>query len=332
MKLIIQKTTGGPETLILGEAEIPKLRTGEVLVKVKAAGINRPDIFQREGVYPPPPDASPTLGLEVAGVIVDRDASVTKWEIGQEVCALTNSGGYAEFVTVPAGQCLPIPKGYSFVEAAALPETFFTVWHNVVQRGQLKAGENFLVHGGASGIGTAAIQIARFLGAQVFATVGSTEKKRVCEQLGARVVNYRDEDFVRSLKAATDNHGMDVILDMVGGDYVEKNILLAARDARIVSIASLRGGRCEIDMNRVMMKRLILTGSTLRAQSDTMKSMIAQELEQAVWPHFTSIRSELNEQSLRPIIDSVYPLEQVQEAHRRMESNQHIGKIVLDVS
>lgn len=332
MKCITQAQTGGPETLRVGEGDIPVPKAGEVLIHVKAAGINRPDIFQREGRYPPPVGASSILGLEVAGIVVGGDSSVTQPALGQAVCALTNGGGYAEFVCVPATQCLPKPPEYSFIEAAALPETFFTVWHNVVERGKLNAGDKFLVHGGGSGIGTTAIQLAHLLGAEVFTTLGTAHKKNICQQLGAVAINYREEDFVEVVKSATQGYGVDVILDMVGGDYVAKNILVAASDARIVNIASLRGGHCEIDMNRVMMKRLVLTGSTLRAQSLQAKAAIAQSLLTSVWPHLTPVNAPLSKQSLRPIIDSVFTLNEVQKAHVRMESNQHIGKIVLDLS
>lgn len=332
MRVIAQTGVGGVDVLIVGEADIPMPAAGEVLIHVQAAGINRPDIFQRQGAYPPPKDASPILGLEVAGIIVGCGKDVTEFSIGDHVCALVNGGGYAEFAVAPAGQCLPLPKGYSFVEAAALPETFFTVWHNLVERGGLSSGHRCLIHGGGSGIGTAAIQIARLLGAEVFTTVGSTSKKDICEQLGAIAINYREEDFVAVIREKTHGEGVNVILDMVAGDYVEKNIRVAAPDAHIIYIASLQGSRVEIDINRLMAKRIVLTGSTLRPQSLEVKSRIAEALLVRVWPYLTQPAQPLSSASLQPLIDSVFRFEQVREAHERMESNRHIGKIVLDLT
>ncbi|WP_226876369.1 NAD(P)H-quinone oxidoreductase [Microbulbifer hainanensis] len=323
MRYINLPEYGGPEVMQLAEGEKPLPAAGEVLIEVKAAGVNRPDVFQRMGLYPPPPGASPILGLEVAGKIVALGEGVARWRVGDEVCALANGGGYAEFCTVPAGQCLPVPEGLSLVDAAALPETFFTVWSNVFDRAGLRAGESLLVHGGSSGIGTTAIQLAANLGAQVFATAGSDEKCAACEKLGAdKAVNYKSQDFVEVLREATDGRGVDVILDMVGGDYVDRNIQLAARDGRIVNIAFLQGSRVRVDMLPVMLKRLTLTGSTLRPQSAEAKAAIARSLEQKAWPLLAAGK-------IRPQISATFPLEQVAEAHRLMESNSHIGKIVL---
>lgn len=323
MRYIDLPEHGGPEMMQLAEGEKPQPAPGEVLIKVAAAGVNRPDVVQRMGLYPPPPGASPILGLEVAGEIVELGEKVQRWKPGDTVCALVNGGGYAEFVAVPAGQCLPVPKGLSMVEAAALPETFFTVWSNVFDRAELKAGEVLLVHGGSSGIGTAAIQLGKNFGARVFATAGSVEKCAACEKLGAdRAINYKSEDFVEVVREATDGRGADVILDMAGGDYVDRNIRLAARDGRIVNIAFLKGARVEVNMLPVMLKRLTLTGSTLRPQIVAVKAAIASALEKRVWPLVAEGR-------IRPQIAATFPLERVADAHRLMESGGHIGKIVL---
>ena len=323
MRYIDLPEYGGAEKLVVAEGEMPSPGAGEVLIRVAAAGVNRPDIVQRAGFYPPPPGASPILGLEVAGEVVSVGDGVERCAVGDRVCALTNGGGYAEYVAAPEGQCLPVPAGLTMVEAAALPETFFTVWSNLVRRANLKNGEVLLVHGGSSGIGTAAIQIARSLGARVFATAGSDEKCRACEQLGAeRAVNYRSEDFVDVIREATDGHGADVILDMVGGDYVGRNIELAARDGRIVNIAFLAGAKVQVNMLPVMLKRLVLTGSTLRPEPAAVKAAIASDLEKQVWPL-------LAEGKVRPLIAATFALEDVADAHRLMESSSHIGKIVL---
>lgn len=297
----------------------------QVLIRVHAAGINRPDILQRQGLYPAPADASPILGLEVAGEIVACGKDVSTWSVGDKVCALVNGGGYAEYAVAPAAQCLLIPQGFSYVQAAALPETFFTVWHNLWQRAQLKSGESVLVHGGASGIGTTAIQLAVAKGMRVFATVGSVAKADACEQLGAIAINYREQDFVAVIKEQTEGRGVDVILDMVGGNYIQRNFSAAAKDARIVNIAFLQGSKSEVDFMPLMFKRLTLTGSTLRAQSAEIKASIAQELKQQVWPL-------LDTQQIQPVIDSVFPFANVAQAHARMESNQHIGKIILTIN
>ncbi|MFC6978976.1 NAD(P)H-quinone oxidoreductase [Microbulbifer taiwanensis] len=288
-----------------------------------AAGVNRPDIVQRMGYYPPPPGASPIMGLEVAGEVVALGDGVDRWQAGDSVCALANGGGYAEYVAVPADQCLPVPDGLSIVEAAALPETFFTVWSNVFDRAQLQAGEVFLVHGGSSGIGTTAIQLASNFGARVFATAGSAEKCAACEKLGAeRAINYKSEDFVEIVREATDGRGVDVVLDMVGGDYIDRNIQTAAKDGRIVNIAYLQGASVQVNMLPVMLKRLTLTGSTLRPQPAEVKAAIAAALESKVWPLIAAGR-------IRPQIAATFPLESVADAHRLMESSGHIGKIVL---
>lgn len=328
MKFIDTPKSGGPEVLTLAQGTAPEPKDNEVLIEVKAAGINRPDVIQRMGMYPAPKGASPILGLEVSGVIKEVGYEVTQWQVGDEVCALTNGGGYAEFVAVPEGQVLPIPAGLSLIEAASLPETHFTVWSNVFERANLKSGETFLVHGGASGIGTTAIQMAKAMGARVFATVGDEHKIRACEDLGAElVINYRDEDFLDILKAHTDDKGVDVILDMVGGEYIQKNISLAATEGRIVNIAYLQGPVAKVNFLPVMLKRLTLTGSTLRPQSDAVKAEIARQLKQKIWPLYSGATP-----SMKPVIAKVFPFTEVQEAHRLMESNQHIGKIILDLN
>lgn len=322
MKFIALKNPGGVDQLELQTTATPQPNDDEVLIRVHAAGINRPDILQRQGVYPPPPDASPILGLEVAGDVIACGANVKRWKQGDKVCALVNGGGYAEYVLAPTDQCLPIPQDFSYLQAAALPETFFTVWHNLFQRVQLKAGETLLIHGGSSGIGTTAIQLARAFGAQIFATAGSAEKCAAISSLGAMAVNYREQDFVAVVKEQTKGQGMDVILDMVGGDYIQRNFSAAAKDGRIVNIAFLQGSKVQVDFMPLMLKRLTLTGSTLRAQSAQAKAVIARELEENVWPL-------LNNKTIEPVIDSVFPFEQVAAAHERMESNLHIGKIIL---
>ncbi|WP_339898817.1 NAD(P)H-quinone oxidoreductase [uncultured Gilvimarinus sp.] len=300
--------------------DCPRAGAGEVLIKVEAAGVNRPDVMQRQGLYPAPQGASPLPGLEVAGTVVECGAHVSRWQKGDRVCALVNGGGYAEYCVAPAGQVLPIPSGFSAVQAAALPETFFTVWHNVFQRGALQAGETLLVHGGTSGIGTTAIMLARAFGARVMCTAGSDEKCHAALQLGADVaINYRTDDFVARVKAAG---GADVILDMVGGDYIARNIKAAAPDGRIVNIAFLSGSKVELDFTPVMLKRLTLTGSTLRARSDETKAALAQALENQVWPL-------LSNGQITPLIAAELPLAEASAAHELMESSQHIGKIVL---
>ncbi|WP_299776315.1 NAD(P)H-quinone oxidoreductase [uncultured Pseudoteredinibacter sp.] len=316
---------GAAENMVWQEVGDVSPKAGEVLIKVAYAGVNRPDVFQRLGLYPPPPGASPIMGLEASGEIIALGEGVTGWQLGDKVCALCNGGAYAQHVVVPAEQCLPVPEGLSMAEAAALPETCFTVWTNVFDRGRLQTGENFLVHGGASGIGTTAIQMAKALGAKVFATVGSEEKKQACLQLGADVVwNYQDDDFVELSKKASEAKGIDVILDMVGGDYIQKNMTMAARDGRIVSIAFLRGAKAELDFRPVMAKRLSLTGSTLRPQTDQEKAAIANNLKETVWPLIEAGK-------FKPLLAKEFPIQDVAEAHQLMESNALIGKVVLAV-
>lgn len=323
MQCIEIRAPGGPEQLALVERPRSIPKAGEVLIRVMAAGVNRPDIVQRMGLYPPPPGASDLPGLEVAGEVVAHGADVHAPEIGTHVCALVNGGGYATFAVAPAGTCLPIPRDYDAVQAAALPETFFTVWHNVFERGGLAAGETFLVHGGTSGIGTAAIQLAKAFGAYVVTTAGSDEKCAACLTFGADLaINYRTEDFVDAIKQKTPNGGVDVVLDMVGAPYTAKNIRCLKSDGRLVSIAFLGGAKAELDMLPIMTKRLTLTGSTLRPRGDAFKARLATELREKVWPR-------LDAGQIRPVIHATFPLSQAAEAHRLMETSRHIGKIVL---
>lgn len=320
---------GPAEGLTLVERPRPSPLPGEVVIAVEAAGVNRPDVLQRLGRYAPPPGASDLPGLEVAGRVVDTrphaDGRLTRWQIGDAVCALVAGGGYAEFCAAPDVQCLPVPAGHSMVEAAALPETFFTVWTNVFERGRLQAGETLLVHGGSSGIGTTAIQLARAFGATVFATAGSAEKCAACTALGAAVaINYHDDDWVAALRAATDGRGVDVIVDMVGGDYTPRNLDLLADDGRLVQIAFLKTSKVEIDLMQVMRRRLTITGSTLRPQSVAAKAAIGRALEARVWPVLAS-------RAVSPVVHATFPLADAAAAHRLMESSRHIGKIVLVV-
>ena len=316
---------GGPMVLKPERRPLPLPGPGEILIRVRAAGVNRPDVLQRQGAYPPPPGASDLPGLEVAGEVAALGEGVKRWRIGDAVTALTPGGGYAEFCLVDESNALPVPHGFTFTEAAAVPETFFTVWHNVFQRGGLKAGETFLVHGGTSGIGTAAIQLAKAFGARVIATAGSAEKCEACTKLGAdRAVNYRSEDFVAAVKEATGGKGADVILDMVGGDYIGRNYDAAAVDGRIVQIAFLQGAKASADFTKLMIKRLTHTGSTLRPRSVEFKAGIAAELERQVWPL-------LAERRIAPVMDMIFPLREAWRAHERMQEGEHIGKIVLDV-
>lgn len=311
---------GGPEVLQMTEAPAPVPGPGQILIEVAYAGVNRPDALQRAGAYAPPPSASPLPGLEAAGRVAAIGPDVADWAVGDHVTALLPGGGYADHVVTPAAHALPIPEGMGLREAACLPETCFTVWSNVVMRGALRAGERFLVHGGSSGIGTTAIQIANALGARVFATAGSAEKCAACEGLGAeRAINYREEDFVAALAA---EGGADVILDMVGGDYIARNLKALAEDGRLVQIAFLQGPTAEVNFAPMMMRRQTITGSTLRPQSDLAKARIAGELLTHVWPMIEAGQ-------LAPVIDSEFPLEEAAEAHRRIESSGHIGKIVL---
>lgn len=303
---------------------VPTPGPGEVLISVAAAGVNRPDILQREGHYPPPKGASDIPGLEIAGEVVALGEGVTRWKVGDTVCALVTGGGYANYVTAPEPQCLPIPKGLTMTEAAALPETFFTVWANVFERAHLVAGERFLVHGGTSGIGTTAIQLANAFGAEVFATAGSAEKCEACTRLGAaHAINYREADFVEVIKAETDRAGVDVILDMVGGDYADRNVKSMARNGRLVSIAFLKGAKATLNLMPVMLKRLTLTGSTLRASPIKEKGRIATALLEKVWPL-------LEDGTVKPQIHATFPLADANKAHRMMEESKHIGKIMLE--
>ena len=315
---------GGPEVLVPVSRPVPAPGPGEVLIKVAAAGVNRPDVLQRQGGYPPPPGASDIPGLELAGEVVALGEGAERWAPGDRVTALVAGGGYAEYCSAPAVQCLPIPEGLDLAEAAALPETFFTVWSNVFDRGGLQAGESFLVHGGSSGIGTTAIQLARAFGARVFATAGSAEKCRACEDLGAeRAINYREEDFVEVVKTATGG-GVDVILDMVGGDYIQRDIKALAPDGRLVFIAFLGGSTAEVNFLPMMIKRLTLTGSTLRIRPIEFKAAIARELEAKVWPLIA-------QGQIGPVMHQRFPLAQAAQAHGLMESGTHIGKIVLTI-
>lgn len=323
MRAVEISEPGGPEVLKVTERERPSAAPGQIVIKVAYAGVNRPDALQRAGAYAPPPGASDLPGLEASGEVVEVGPGVTEFAVGDQVCGLLPGGGYAEYVATPAAHCLPIPAGLDLKQAACLPETCFTVWSNVVTRGGLKAGERFLVHGGSSGIGTTAIQLATALGARVFTTAGSDEKCQACLELGAeRAINYRDEDFVAVLKA---EGGANLILDMVGGDYIPRNIKALANDGRLVQIAFLSGPKVELNFAQIMTRRLTVTGSTLRPQSDQAKAEIAQDLREAVWPLIEAGK-------LAPVMDSEFPLEEAAAAHARMESSGHIGKIVLKVA
>jgi NADPH:quinone reductase len=317
---------GPPDVLHPAKRPVPQPAPGEVLIKVEAAGVNRPDVLQRLGQYPPPPGASDIPGLEIAGVIAATHPGVTRWHIGDRVCALVTGGGYAEFCVAPAVQCLPVPANIGTAEAAAIPETLFTVWTNLFKRGHLQSGERVLIHGGTSGIGTTAIQLAHVLGSIVFATAGSEDKCAACQRLGARLaINYRTTDFVEAVHHATGGGGVDVVLDIIGADYFAKNIECLALDGRLIQIGLLGGARTTIDLGRVMRRRLTITGSTLRVRSVEEKGALAQDLEAHVWPLFSSGK-------IRPIVDRTFPLRYAAEAHRRMEASDHIGKIVLTIS
>jgi len=323
MTAIEIREPGGPEALTPTSRPVPEPGAGEVLVRLAAAGVNRPDVLQRQGGYPPPPGASDIPGLEIAGAVVALGPGVTDLAIGDPVTALVTGGGYAEYCTAPVPQCLPIPGGLSPIEAACLPETFFTVWTNVFDRGGLRAGETFLVHGGSSGIGTTAIQMAKAFGVRVFATAGSAEKCRACEKLGAeRAINYREEDFVQVVKEATGKKGVNVILDMVGGDYIQRNISALAPDGRLCYIAFLGGSKAEVDFLPMMLKRITISGSTLRARSVEFKGAIARDLRDQVWPRIAA-------GEIKPVVHATFPLAEAAEAHRLMESSAHIGKIAL---
>ncbi|WP_187772100.1 NAD(P)H-quinone oxidoreductase [Agrobacterium sp. B1(2019)] len=327
MRFIDLPSHGGPEVMRLSQAPLPKPAKGEVLVKVEAAGVNRPDIAQRQGAYPPPKDASPILGLEIAGEVVALGEGVTEFKLGDKVCALANGGGYAQYCTVPAGQALPFPKGYDAVKAAALPETFFTVWANLFQMAGLTEGETVLIHGGTSGIGTTAVQLAKAFGAEVYATAGSAEKCEACVKLGARrAINYREEDFAEVVKSETGGKGVDVVLDMIGAAYFEKNLSVLAKDGCLSIIAFLGGAVADkVNLTPIMVKRLTVTGSTMRPRTADEKRAIRDDLVAEVWPLIESGQ-------LAPVINRVFTLDEVAEAHRLMESSNHIGKIVIRVS
>jgi NADPH:quinone reductase len=321
MKTIEIATPGGPEVLKLTDVPTPRPAIGQVLVKVHAAGVNRPDILQRQGGYPPPPGAPSTPGLEIAGEVIALGEGVVRYKVADKVCALVPGGGYAEYAVVAEDNALPVPLGFSMVEAAAIPETFFTVWTNVFDRGRLAAGETILIHGGSSGIGTTALQLAKAFGAKVVVTAGSDEKCAECAGLGADVaINYRTSDFVEELK--TRNIAPDLILDMVGGDYVARNLRCVAMHGRIVNIAFQKGSKVDVDLLPIMVKRLTLTGSTLRPRSVAEKAEIARSLEAKVWPLFAAGKC-------KPVIFKTFPLAEAADAHRLMESSQHVGKIVL---
>lgn len=325
MQFIDHGAGGGPEVLVPATRDVPELGAGEVLIEVAVAGVNRPDCLQRTGRYPPPKDASPYLGLEVSGRIAALGQGVTEWKVGDAVCALANGGGYAEYVTVPTGQVLPVPKGLDMVQAAALPETYFTVWANLVERGRLAKGDIVLIHGGSSGIGMTAIQIAKAWGATVYCTVGNAEKAAACMAVGAdAAIDYRRQDFVAETLKLTGSRGVDLILDMVGGTYVEKNLRLLAVEGRLVQIAFLQPSRVDIDLMPIMIKRLTVTGTTMRPRSAANKAELAQNLRTHIWPM-------LEQGKLLPSIYKVFPLAQAAQAHALMESSEHIGKIMLQV-
>ena len=325
MTAIAIKAPGGPEVLVPEERAVPTPAATEVLVRVRAAGVNRPDVMQRKGQYPPPPGAPDIPGLEIAGDVVAVGDKVKRWKVGDKVCALVSGGGYAEYCVTDEATALAVPEGFSFTDAAALPETFMTVWHNVFERGALKAGETVLIHGGSSGIGTTAIMLAKQFGAKVIVTAGSPEKCEACRKLGADVaVDYNKEDFVAATKQATGGKGAELILDMIGGDYVDRNFEAAAVEGRIVQIATQKGPKVTVDLRRLMLKRLTHTGSTLRARPVADKAAIARAVEAKVWPLLESGK-------LRPVINSTYPLDKAADAHARMETSLHVGKIMLEL-
>jgi len=317
---------GGPEVLKPAQRPVPAPEANEILIKVAAAGINRPDCLQRLGLYPPPPGASDIPGLEVSGIVVAAGPECKRFQAGDAVCALLTGGGYAEYCTVPEVQCLPVPQGVSMTDAATLPETYFTVWSNVFQRGALQSGETLLVHGGASGIGTTAIQLGKAMGAKVICTVGSDDKAAFCSELGADLcINYNNENFVDVIKGNKEFGGVDVVLDIVGGNYLAGNMKVLRPDGRLVIIAVLGGAKAEINLAQVLMKRLNVTGSTLRARPPAVKAGIAKELEASVWPLF-------NEQKLKPVIQARFPLEQASQAHAILDANEARGKVMLEIN
>ncbi|WP_317193208.1 NAD(P)H-quinone oxidoreductase [Mucilaginibacter segetis] len=324
MNTIVITQPGDPKVLQLEERPVPDYTDTEVLVKVEAAGINRPDVFQRKGNYPPPPGAPIDIpGLELAGIVTAAGSKVKRWKIGDKVCALVYGGAYAEFCNVPEGQCLPVPPNLSFAEAASLPETFFTVWSNVFDRGKLQPGESLLVHGGSSGIGVAAIQMAKASGCTVYVTAGTDDKCAFCENLGAdKAINYNKQNFADLISMLTNGRGVNVILDMVGGDYTPLNIQSLADDGRLVMINTIKGKQVQVDMSAVMRRRLTITGSTLRARSTVFKTAIARKLEENIWPHITSGK-------IKPVVYKTFAAAQAAEAHQLMENSTHMGKIVL---
>ena len=325
MRAVVIREPGPPSVLEIAERPTPRPGRGEVLIHVAAAGVNRPDVLQRLGRYAPPRGVTDIPGLEVAGVIIDVGSEVERWKVGDRVCALLAGGGYAEYCVAPAVQCLPIPSGYTLAEAAALPEVMFTVWSNLFDRGRLQAGESVLVHGGSSGIGTAAIQLARARGARVFATAGSEEKCRACETLGAeRCIDYRHADFAPVIKELTADRGVDVVLDMVGGEYVNRNLDVLGMDGRLVQIGVLGGARATINLMAVLQRRLIITGSTLRARPVAEKGDIAHDVERHVWPLLES-------GAVRAVVHASFPLDRAADAHACMEASTHIGKLILQV-
>ena len=326
MRYIEHGTGGAPEVMHAAQTAAPQAGPGDVLIKVAYAGVNRPDCLQRSGRYPPPPGASPILGLEASGHVVAVGEGVTQWRVGDAVCGLANGGAYAEYVAIPQGQVLPVPKGLSLLQAAALPENYFTVWTNVFQRGRLQSGETFLVHGGSSGIGLTAIQLAKAFGARVLCTVGNADKVQACLKAGADVaINYRTQDFVDEALAATAQQGVNIILDMVGGDYMQRNLKALSVDGRLVQIAFLQPSKTEVDWIGLMVKRLTFTGSTLRPRSVADKAQMAAELKQNVWPM-------MEQGKCLPVIHQVFDLDQASHAHALMESSTHIGKIMLKVA
>ena len=326
MRAVVMRAPGPPDVLGIGEQAVPEPRDNEVLVEVAYAGVNRPDCLQRAGQYPPPPDASPTLGLEVSGRVVSTGSAAQRWRVGDEVCALVAGGGYAQYCVAPAQWCLPLPRGVTLRDAAGLPETHFTVWNNVFDRGHLAAGEWILVHGGTSGIGLTAIQLAKAFGAKVITTAGSPEKVAFCREIGAdEAVDYKTQDFVAEVMRATAKRGVDVVLDTIGGDYIPRNLRCLATDGRLVMIGFLQGSKAEIDFRFLMVKRQTITGSTLRASPFERKAVLAKALEANVWPRYASGK-------LRTVTHAVFPLDEAGKAHALMESSAHIGKIVLEVA
>ena len=326
MRVVDHGLGGPPEIMkVISDVPLPVLKAHEVLIEVHATGINRPDVFQRSGSYPPPLGASPYLGLEVAGVVVARGPDVTQWQIGDQVCALTPGGAYAEYCATPAAHCLRIPKGLTMVQAAAIPETYFTVWSNLFDMGHLKSNETILIHGGSSGIGVTAIQFAKAFGAKVITTVGSSKKAERCLELGADVaIEYKDQDYEEVILKLTNKVGVDVILDIVGGPYIQKNINCLAFDGRLLQVAFLKGSKAQLDVNAIMRKRLTYTGATMRPRSDEQKAAIAKQLEKNIWPL-------MDQGQCLPVIDTVFTLDEVVAAHQLMESSVHIGKIVLAI-